>query len=829
MKKTVALLALTLLTVGASYSAVALKAEGNQEKTIKLIANDGTDLKKEIKTKSQFPLNDILDPYRKGFIFKGWMLNDKLLPKTTFINKDVELKAKWNEAVEVTFNVGEGAILRSKKLELVEKGSTLKQPFYPHKDGYKFVGWFDGENKVQFPYTPTKHVELVAKFVKQYNVVTLNLNGGTGVDSKLLVESGEKIVGILSPKLAGKTFNKWQHNGQDFDFNTQITEDIELSATYRDGNVLTFVYNDNGKTSNKEVEYTAGKVTEKPQDPEFTNHQFLGWFDEDGKEFTFGEELTKSVVLTAKWEQTAFSVTYVIPEGAEFTGEKELTLQKTDSLTKPNDPTFGTNEFLGWFDGETKFENFGQPVTKDLTLVAKFDIKVDVTFDYMSSGTENSTVKVSVGTTVTKPETDPSKEGYQFEGWYYDELPFNFDTKVDKNMIIYAQFSKAVSATSESLTHQYSTLVLGFEDLKPTSEFASEQNPDRNIINPMVLEKFAEKIEATTKPKYFKYTDSKLEMYFDQTPEDGDTITFKEGFPVFKYSKDGEYYRIGYLKADFKVKKVNGKYQFVDETVKDKTLELTYFLQKGSQKHYAVLTDAKAVTVNKSENKLVITATYTTEKALSLKVYETTEEKADHKLETATESDKLVFTKELTLDGVKLEKDSSKLAILENYEQGEFEKAEDNKSFLTIYFTTSVDLQDKNPRVWTWGLNDEKHAWGMSPEFKKLTSAEGKHTYMITVEVLDKQDTTAENKGLVIYTEGSNKFTGNLLSIQDASSLKEFKAGNNFVFVESNELKDRQNDGNDGVTVSVGLKEKQAVPKPEEGTTNSGTEVQPQP
>lgn len=805
MKKTIALLALALLTTTTTFTVLAESNKSTQEKTIKLDLNDGTNFTKTIKSKSEFPLNDIVEPYRKGYTFKGWMLNDNLVPRTTFIKNDVQLKAKWEKSFEVTFNQGEDALLRSNKVENVEAKTSLKKPFDPFKKGYKFIGWFDGEVKIDFPYTPTKDVELTAKYQKEYFLVTLNLNGGSGVDTKVLVPNGERLIGLLEPKLENKTFDKWQLNGADFSFDTEITQDIQLDATYRNGNLITFKYNDKGKTENKVVELLPDDVTQKPEDPELKNHKFLGWFDEDGREFTFGEKLTKSVELTARWEQLAFSVKFIVPEGSTFEGEKELTLNKEELLTKPaQDPTLTDGEFEGWFDGDTKFEGFDKPVTKDLELVAKFSIKVTVSFVKNITGEEEtvSQVKINKGEKVTKPEEVPTKDGYDFEGWYFDELPFNFDNAINSSIKVYAQFSKRVTLKDTSLNHPFSPLVLSFEDLNPTSEFSSEQNPDGNIINTRVLEEFSKFIEGVNKPNYFKYRENKLEMYFDKLPSDGDILTFKQGFPVYKYSKDGEYYRIGSAKEDLKLKKIDGKYIFISDEVKDKTLEYTIKLKESSTKNYAVLSDAKTVLVQKNENTLVITVTYSTESSLSFKLYETKDPKENNKIDAATEEDKLLLSKELDQDHVKLASDVEKFVLLEGLEEALIKKAEDNQSLLTIFFTTTVDLADKNPKVWYWGLNDVKFAgWGLSPEFTKVSTKDGKHMYMITIEVLEKD----EAKGLTIYTEGSDKFTGDVLSIESISAIKTYKTGNNLLFVESNELKPRTNDQNDGVNVTLEL------------------------
>lgn len=812
MKKALALLALTLLTATTTYSVLnAASKPKSKEIKITLEVNDGSGLVKEFKTSEQFPLNNLKDPYKQGYKFIGWTLNDELVSKLTPISQDVVLKAKWEQAFEVTFEVPENAILRSHKVEIVQNTKSIKKPYDPYLEGQKFLGWYDGDDMVEFPYTPTKNTTLLAKFSKKYNVVTLNLNGGNGVEDKILVPVGEKLTNILEPKKEGLTFDKWQLNEQDYDFNQVVTQDITLNAVYRQGNTLTLVYNDKGKTSDKVLTILPAQNTEEPETPTLENHKFLGWYDQEGTKFEFGYLLTKSVILQARWEQLAFSVSFVVSEEATFEGERNLTIQKDQNITKPaQDPTMADAEFLGWFVDDVKFESFDMPITKDLVLVAKFDVKRTVTFDLKEGTAEGleTTKKVAEGQFIEKPTQIPTKDGHMFEGWYLNGIPYNFETPVTSNITIYAEFSKEVEATPNAHNHPYSSFVLAFGNLTPNSEFATNENSDGNITDQKVIESYKEKLQGTTLPSYFKYRDSKLEMYFDNTPEDGDVITVKQGFPVYKHTEVG-YLKIGYVKQDLKLTKVDGKYIFVDETVKDKTLEIVYYLGQGSQKHYAILSDGKETTVTKEENKLKVSVTYSTDKALSVKLYETQEAKENNKITEASEQDKLLSSKELDLIHVKTTKDSTKFALVEGYEENGIFEIDDTKSFLTIFLTTTKDLGEANPRVWHWGLNSEKYTWGQSPEFRKISEKDGKKVYLISVELVEAEISKEGDEGLIIYTN-DGKFTGNMFMIEGLQESKTYKAGQiNFVFIESNELSDRGNEDNANITARTTIEEKQ--------------------
>ena len=64
-----------------------------------------------------------------------------------------------------------------------------------------------------------------------------------------------------------------------------------------------------------------------------------------------------------------------------------------------------------------------------------------VTFD-TNGGSTVSSVKVDENGKVTKP-ADPTKEGYIFEGWFYNDEKFDFNTKITKDMKLDARWTKA--------------------------------------------------------------------------------------------------------------------------------------------------------------------------------------------------------------------------------------------------------------------------------------------------------------------------------------------------------------------------------------------------
>ena len=82
---------------------------------------------------------------------------------------------------------------------------------------------------------------------------------------------------------------------------------------------------------------------------------------------------------------------------------------------QPADPTKEGYTFIGWYNGEEKW-NFADAVATDLTLTAKWQInRYTITFD-TAGGSEVAPITQDYGTTITAP-ANPTKTGYTFADW----------------------------------------------------------------------------------------------------------------------------------------------------------------------------------------------------------------------------------------------------------------------------------------------------------------------------------------------------------------------------------------------------------------------------
>ena len=183
----------------------------------------------------------------------------------------------------------------------------------------------------------------------------------------------------------------------------------------------------------------------RPKDPTKTGYTFGGWYADEActKVYDFSQPVTKDMTLHAKWTINTYTVTFDSLEGSPVDVE---TADYETAVTKPEDPMKTGYTFGGWYTDEacTNAYDFATPVTKDMTLYAKWTINTHtVTFDSLG-GSSVDVETADYGTPVTKPE-DPTKTGYTFGGWYTDEActkAYDFATPVTGDRILYAKWNE---------------------------------------------------------------------------------------------------------------------------------------------------------------------------------------------------------------------------------------------------------------------------------------------------------------------------------------------------------------------------------------------------
>ena len=307
---------------------------------------------------------------------------------------------------------------------------------------------------------------------KKKYTVTFDTQGGNVIE-KVEVEKGATVPRPATPVKEGYTFKGWEYAGTPYYFNIGISSDMTIKATWeedtshKEGDIIkvTFVY-DNGD-SDKVVEVTYGESLKRPDDPVYEGYEFDGWYKEgEDYEYTFYEEVTEEFTLTAKWEKQKDNE-YIINFNTDGGSYVELqTVKKGNKVVEPKDPTKTGYKFVEWQLNNQKYD-FEKEVTSNLTLKAKWESDITITFD-SKGGSSVQSQKVNYGETVTKP-ADPTKDGYTFVAWLLKDKTYNFEDKVTESFTLEAKWETKGSKVTCSKIETIDTLTIRL-DLEATIE-----------------------------------------------------------------------------------------------------------------------------------------------------------------------------------------------------------------------------------------------------------------------------------------------------------------------------------------------------------------------
>ncbi len=204
------------------------------------------------------------------------------------------------------------------------------------------------------------------------------------------------------------------------------------------------------ESSNPEVDDPLADYAEAAAEADLSD------FDLVNLGYTLVQNADKSKLLIAKGGK----VTFDSNGGSAVSAIAKLT--EGTEVTKPADPTKSGYRFAGWYkDAElTDDWNFAEDKmpADDLILYAKWTkvipaplptVNYEATFD-SDGGSTVSTIKgLSYGSLLKQP-ADPTKDGFDFAGWYSDEAltkPWDFSKDTIKgNTVLYAKWVESDEA-----------------------------------------------------------------------------------------------------------------------------------------------------------------------------------------------------------------------------------------------------------------------------------------------------------------------------------------------------------------------------------------------
>ena len=243
----------------------------------------------------------LYQPTKKGYNFTGWYLNNQLveyLPENTL--GEITLVATWELATYDLFYNLDGGILESENPTTY----TMNDEFIlnnPTKNGYSFLGWYVNDVKIEkIEKGSTGNLTLLAKWELQKHTIEFNSNGGTNVSNQI-VNHFDKVLEPDHPTRLGYDFLGWFIGEDEYDFNNEVTTNLELVAKWQIINYnINYDLNDSINNSSNPSSYTV-EDTISLLNPTKKGYIFVGWYVNDNKVEQINLGTTGHLTLVAKW------------------------------------------------------------------------------------------------------------------------------------------------------------------------------------------------------------------------------------------------------------------------------------------------------------------------------------------------------------------------------------------------------------------------------------------------------------------------------------------------------------------------------------------------
>ena len=469
---------------------------------------------------------------------------DKWSPEITKVTSNQEYKATYKE----TKNKYTVTYINEEKeyhKETALYGNTIKNVENPTKEGYTFIGWYDiNDKKVNHPITVTKNMTLYSKYeINSYKISYYN-EGVKYIEDQKINYGENALKPNTDPSKIGYTFKYWslKENGEEYEFSTKITKDINLYAVY-EINKYTVTYINEGTEYHKETALY-GSVVTSIQNPTKEGYTFTGWYTKDNEKVSYPITVTENITLYSKYEINSYKVSYY-NEGKKYIDDQKINYG--ENALKPNtDPSKIGYTFKYWSIKENGEEyEFSTKITKDITLYAVYEIN-KYTVTYINEGTEYHKETAEYGSVVISIQ-DPTKEGHTFIGWYNENNEkVIHPITVTENITLHSKYE--INTYTVSFYHNNEKYVddqkvnYGESALKPSIDPTKE---DYNFSG-WVIKGTNNKYDFTSKVT----KDIELESSFTAKPTY--TVTFKIGNEVILTENVIEGHKVTSKEAPYK-------------------------------------------------------------------------------------------------------------------------------------------------------------------------------------------------------------------------------------------------------------------------------------
>ena len=296
-------------------------------------------------------------------------------------------------AYTVTFQSEGGSEVASQ----IRANTPADQPADPTKEGYTFIGWYNGEEKWNFADAVATDLPLTAKWQINRYTITFDTAGGSEVPS-ITQDYGTAITPPAAPARTGYTFAGWDREIP----TTMPAENMTITARWQ-VNQYTITFKPKNGGQDIVIKQDYGTAITAPANPTKTGYTFAGWNREIPTAMPAGD-----MTITAQWQLNRYTITFDTAGGSEV---PSITQDYGTAITPPAAPARTGYTFAGW-DREI-------PTTmpaENMTITARWQVnQYTITFKPKNGG-QDIVIKQDYGTAITAP-ANPTKTGYTFAGW----------------------------------------------------------------------------------------------------------------------------------------------------------------------------------------------------------------------------------------------------------------------------------------------------------------------------------------------------------------------------------------------------------------------------
>lgn len=426
------------------------------------------------------PSTKLLEPVRTGYDFAGWYTTVDFKEESLIAEfkpdaqnlDDVTLYAKWKPAVySIIYNLkadDDSSVQNKNTVDSYTVEDSVITFSTAIRTGYIFDGWYNDNGEKITSITPGADCHEPIEISAAWTPIkyTIKFNPGKSSDTTVMqdqifnYDQSQELSECIFQAPAGRKFGGW------INLDTNGHDDDELSRDYSDKQVISNLTTEDGAVIelyalwiNKDrcnIIYMIDGVEDSSLTPNFflpsqditlatpaarTGYAFSGWFIDISDPSTAiaswnAGEKDQDVTVYGKWSIVTYNINY-IGVGTDwnwasgytdylnlmtYTVEDKVVLPVAENLSKPYydfdgwyfDQYFNEPASLGWDPGKTGIIPLYAKWTAHTYRITYHDNGND---QYPVTNT-NTVTSYTVETTGTITIANPTRNGYNFNGWY---------------------------------------------------------------------------------------------------------------------------------------------------------------------------------------------------------------------------------------------------------------------------------------------------------------------------------------------------------------------------------------------------------------------------